>query len=116
MSKASALLAGIGLGAASGYMGQKEKAASEARLAAIRAGQTPPTETRPIDTIIGKVKDAFTTKAPDVVSPTQATPAIQPQSSAAPAANVVVPSVETAAFNDDKTVPNESELFQNSYA
>ena len=154
MSKAAALLAGLGIGSASEYMGRKQRDASEARIAAIRSGQPLPKEVRPIDTIIDKVKGAFTTKTPDVSSPStpaktpevadtrpnfnvpldQQTstakspeshsdysytydaapvPVITPPVSIAPAAPT--PSVETSAFNDDKTVPNEPATFENSY-
>lgn len=122
MSKASALLAGLGLGAASDYIGQKERDASEARIAAYRnlkPGETMPKETRPIDTIIGKIKGAFTTNPPATTSPTPVAtekPAIETPGTAVETPIVSTPSVETVAFNDDKTVPNEPVPFENSYA
>lgn len=122
-----ALIAGLGMGAAQAYnKKQNEEAENEfqdRRDKALASGGEIPMPSRStrkkppsaLEALTGKVKSMFSDK------PAGATPAAAPVADIAPVASVApvasaTPEVDTEAFNDDATVPNEPVPFKNSYA
>lgn len=129
MSKAGSFLGGLGIGAAAGYAKKRNQEASDARIAARAAGQPlPAAEPSFLEAGIGKVNEflapaAATATPADLVAPvTDNRPtfnvSLAEQAALAPprALTTDTQSVETEAFNDDATVPNEPTPFKNSYA
>lgn len=124
MSGLGGLLAGLGMGAAQAYVKNKaedkENAFQEKRDEALASGGKIPMPkreraVRPIDTIIGKIKGAFSDSKPAVA------PAIPNAPPVVPIAAVSTPAIAATdeyadAFGDDETVPNEPVPFKNSYA
>lgn len=141
MKKMMSLLAGLGLGAASGYADKQERLARDARMAAMLRGEILPKEVTPIDSLMGKVKEYFKppaapTTVPAVpvattrsIAPSGTEPAVTEPATTAPVAAVTpdtsvplpaldapaMPSAETVAFNDDAAVPNTPTPFTSSY-
>ena len=128
MSGCGSLTAGLGMGAAQTYYQKKNEDAENdfqnKRDEALASGGKIPMpkrakRERPIDAIVGKIKGAFSDKG--AAAPAASTPSVAPAAEVAPLAALspvasALPEVDTDAFNDDATVPNEPEQFKNSYA
>lgn len=124
MSGIGGLLAGLGMGAAQAYVKNKaenkENAFQAKRDEALASGGKIPVPkrvkvVRPIDTIMGKIKNTFSNNQPTL------TPTIPKAPSMVPIAAVSTPPIAEPdeyadAFDDDETVPNKPVPFKNSYA
>lgn len=96
MSKFGSLAAGLGLGAASGYLQKQDDAKRDARVAQITGKPLPPAEPSPLEQGIAKVKSLFGTDAAgdpgavqalDDSSRAEAAQAYDAQDTAAPSAD-----------------------------
>lgn len=119
MSGLGALLGGMGIGAAQAYYNNKNEEAENAFQDKRDEALRDPTKEMPkrvkqernIDMIAGKIKGFLSGDKPagDAATPVAPIAPIKPIASTEPV-------VDTAAFNDDATVPNEPVPFKSSYA
>jgi len=126
------LIAGLGLGAAQAYNKKAsedaENAFQDERDTALASGGKIPMPSRStrkkppsaIEALTGKVKSMFSDKPAGATPAATAAPAatVEPVAEVAPLPTVAstAPEVDTDAFNDDATVPNEPKAFKSSYA
>ena len=73
MRKLSALVAGLGLGAAQGYMQKKSNESRDARVAALFGKDAPVVKPSLLEQGVDKVKSLFASEKPDAGAPTAVT-------------------------------------------
>lgn len=112
MSRLASLLAGVGLGAATGYARDIERKNSDERIEAYRKGEKAPPQQTPLEALIGKFKGDKTQAAPPDIS--KAAPAVPAPviSTAQPVPTPVAPEVAAPAAPQTRSMDTSSPTYQ----